>query len=49
MDHDKIVHAATTVELIERTTDIVSTSGADIHQKMDIVLVELSSTAQEQA
>lgn len=46
MSHDNIVHAATTIELIERTTNIVSTSGADIHQKMDIVLVELSSTAQ---
>ena len=42
----KIIHAATTVELIERTTEIASTNGADIHQKMDIVLVELSSTAQ---
>jgi predicted Zn-dependent protease len=39
MNHDKIVHAATTIELVERTTDIVSTSGTDIHQKMDIVLV----------
>ena len=43
----RIVHAATTVELIERNTRIVSTNGADIDQKMDIVLVELSSTAQD--
>ena len=48
MNHDKrIIHAGTTVELIERTTEIVSTNGADISQKMDIVLVELSSTAQD--
>jgi predicted Zn-dependent protease len=48
MNFDKrIVHAATTVELIERNTRIVSTNGADIDQKMDIVLVELSSTAQD--
>ncbi len=47
MNFDKrIIHAATTVELIERNTQIVSTNGADIDQKMDIVLVELSSTAQ---
>ena len=40
MNFDKrIVHAATTVELIERNTRIVSTNGADIDQKMDIVLV----------
>jgi predicted Zn-dependent protease len=48
MNFDKrIIHAATTVELIERNTQIVSTNGADIDQKMDIVLVELSSTAQD--
>ena len=43
-----IVHSAATVELIERRTEIFSTSGADIQQKMDIVLVELSATAQNQ-
>ena len=48
MNFDKrIIHAATTVELIERNTQIVSTNGADIDKKMDIVLVELSSTAQD--
>ena len=45
MEFDKrIIHAAATVELIERNTRIISTNGADIDQKMDIVLVELSST-----
>ena len=48
MEFDKrIIHAASTVELIERNTRIISTNGADIDQKMDIVLVELSSTAQD--
>ena len=42
----EIVHAAVAIELIQRTTKIYSTSGADIDQKMDIALIELSSTAQ---
>ena len=41
----EIVHAAVSIELVQRTTKIYSTSGADIDQKMDMALIELSSTA----
>ena len=40
----EIVHAAVSIELVQRTTKIYSTSGADIDQKMDMALIELSST-----
>ena len=41
----EIVHAAVSIELVQRTTKIYSTSGANIDQKMDMALIELSSTA----
>ena len=41
----EIVHAAVSIELVQRTTKIYSTSGANIDQKMDMAIIELSSTA----